>query len=119
MHLALDIGLAGFPLGVQGVEFQIQVMLSGLSGVDRTTKGLGFAIHAATSGACSFLPLLSRRPKNLGPFQFVPVMTRAIAVRLANVFSCQTYPSGTIVTVWRTPSNSRTRTVPDFRRRWS
>ena len=34
MGLALYIGLAGLPLGVQGVELQVQVMFGGFAGVD-------------------------------------------------------------------------------------
>ena len=59
-----------------------------------------------------------RKPKKRGPFQAVPVMARAIAERLKYVRSCQRKPSGTMVTVWRSPWYSRTRTVPAFRRRF-
>jgi hypothetical protein len=35
MRLALDIGLAGFPLGIERVEFEVEIMLGRLAGVDR------------------------------------------------------------------------------------
>jgi hypothetical protein len=34
MKLAFDIGLASLPLGMEGVKFQIQVMLGRFAGVD-------------------------------------------------------------------------------------
>src|SRR6202035_40699 len=41
MRLALDIGLAGFPLGIERVEFEIEVVLGRFAGVDRAALGLG------------------------------------------------------------------------------
>ena len=82
MHLAFDIGLAGLPLGVQGIELKVQIMFGGLAGVDGAAADL-HPVHAALScDWATFCPRPSRRPKNLGPFQFVPVMIRAMADRL-------------------------------------
>jgi hypothetical protein len=39
MRLAFDIGLAGFPLGIERVEFEIKIMLGRFAGVDRTALG--------------------------------------------------------------------------------
>ena len=44
MHLALDVGLAGLPLGVEGVELQVQVMFGGFAGVDGTAEDV-FALR--------------------------------------------------------------------------
>ena len=115
--LALDIGLAGLALGIQGVELEIEVMLGRLAGVDRTAKHLPFgSLHGcrrAGSGdlvpfrrepgsaagllvpAGSFLTSVdpfagTRRPKKRGPFQVVPVMARAMVERLGYVVSRQT-----------------------------
>src|ERR1700730_9064481 len=41
MRLALDIGLAGFPLGIERVEFEIEIMLGRFAGVDRAALGFG------------------------------------------------------------------------------
>src|ERR1700730_8385963 len=41
MRLALDIGLAGFPLGIERVEFEVEIMLGRFAGVDRAALGLG------------------------------------------------------------------------------
>src|SRR6266542_6078003 len=40
--LALDVGLAGLPLGVERVEFEIKIMLGRLASVDRAAKDLSF-----------------------------------------------------------------------------
>ena len=74
MGLALDVGLAGLPLGVEGVELEIEVMFGGLAGLDGTPQRLGLSrLHREAV----------RSPKNLGPFQAVPVMARAMVERLA------------------------------------
>src|SRR5205807_10493952 len=101
MGLTLYVSLTGLPLGVQGIELQVQVMLGRFTGVDGAAGQLGGGIHGRASPA--FLgPLSSRllpaacsraalapvpsgailRPKNRGPFQLVPVMVWAMAVRL-------------------------------------
>ena len=38
--LASDIGLAGFPLGVQRIELLFQAVLGGFTGVDGATETL-------------------------------------------------------------------------------
>ena len=40
MGLALDIGLAGLPLGIERVELKIEIMLGRFAGVDRTAEQL-------------------------------------------------------------------------------
>ena len=39
MRLALDIGLAGFALGIERVEFEVEIMLGRFAGVDRAALG--------------------------------------------------------------------------------
>jgi len=41
MRLALDIGLAGLALGIERVEFEIEIVLGRFAGVDRAALGLG------------------------------------------------------------------------------
>src|SRR5262249_54819452 len=109
MCLALDVGLTGLALGIERVEFEVEIMLGRLAGVDRAAKDLSFGrLHRCTfpgSGgplrprrherppsmpawvsACS--PSLSsrrltpaRNPKKRGPLQAVPVMARAMVER--------------------------------------
>src|SRR5216684_3241851 len=99
MGLALDVGLAGLALGVERVEFEVEIMLGRLAGVDRAAKDLSFGwLHRCTflgSGetlpprrrerpasamsawAPARSPLMSSRrlmPKKRGPLQAVPVM---------------------------------------------
>src|SRR5262245_13678475 len=40
MRLALDIGLAGFPLGIERIELEIEIMLARLAGIDRAALGI-------------------------------------------------------------------------------
>ena len=42
MGLALDVGLAGLPLGIERVELKVQVMFGGLAGIDCAAEGLLF-----------------------------------------------------------------------------
>ena len=119
-----DIGLAGFALGVEGVEGEIEIMLGGFAGVDGAALGLwDRRLHAAPphcfgrrssrtdpgSRRLSSVPrrsrssaarrvLAPRRPKKRGPFHFVPVILRAIADRLAKVCPCQQKPPGATMT---------------------
>ena len=60
LALAPDEGLAGFPLGIQGVEVLLEALLRRLAGVD---------------GAA---PAVGHRPKNLRPDQRAPVILRAM-----------------------------------------
>jgi Protein of unknown function (DUF2924) len=41
MPLALDIGLAGLALGIERIEFEIEIVLGRFAGVDRAALGLG------------------------------------------------------------------------------
>src|SRR6202023_3975674 len=125
MRLALDIGLAGFPLGIERVEFEIEVVFGRFAGVDRAALGLGNdRLHGLRSpsptrglcpapAGCDLAARMRRRllfgagdtlaasgkavdsaplrsPKKRGPFQLVPVMSRAMVERLAQVVSRQT-----------------------------
>ena len=95
MSLALDIGLAGFPLRIELVELEVEVMFSGFAGVDRTAlpfwrlrrhSALLLLRRGRLSVAASMLSdlsMLNLRPKNFGPFQLVPVIRRAMIERLA------------------------------------
>ena len=72
MGLALDVGLGGLALRVEGVEILLQPLLGRDPGVDGTAQTLDLPLHHETS----------RRPKKRGPFQRVPVMARATSDRL-------------------------------------
>src|SRR5262249_62249257 len=78
MRLAADIGLRGVILGIQRVEVLLESVLARHAGVDGAANRLGRRVlHDRTSDA-----ELSRRPKNLGPFQREPVMAKAALDRL-------------------------------------
>ncbi len=69
-----DVGLAGLPLGVQAVEALLQALLGAFPSVDRAAQLTGWAaLHG---------PSCMRSPKNRGPFQRIPVISRATADRL-------------------------------------
>ena len=78
VRLASDIGLRGIILGIQGIEVLFQPLVGGDAGIDRTSHRLDCL---GVQDRASFDDL-SRRPKNRGPFQRVPVMARAIFDRL-------------------------------------
>ena len=107
MCLALDIGLAGFALSVERIELEVKIVLGRFPGIHRAAEKLahwflGTWLHGATLGplartderrrlsrgaalagicSASVAPAL-RRPKNRGPFHFVPVISRAMKERL-------------------------------------
>ena len=89
MRLALDISLAGLALGIERVEFEIEIVLGRFARVDRAAlrfwkdwlhdrpvKRRGE--HGVPDGASP----IRRRPKKRGPFQFVPVIFWATVDRL-------------------------------------
>src|SRR4249919_3883171 len=99
--LTLDISFASLPLGVEGVEGEIEIMFGGFARVDRAAlsflrvrlhdarslrtfarrldeEGVGMA--RASSGVRS---ASLRRPKKRGPFQLALVIFLAITDRLA------------------------------------
>ena len=80
--LTLDIGLAGLPLGIEGVEFQVEIMLGGFARVDGAAEKLSWRVrhHRPASPRSAFRFI--RRPKKRRPFHDVPVMARATAERL-------------------------------------
>jgi hypothetical protein len=67
---------------MERVELQIQIVLGRFAGIDGAANDLGSAQAAASSEIPPFLPCPSLSPKNLGPFQLVPLMILAIADRL-------------------------------------
>ena len=78
MLLAPDIGLRGIVLGVEGVEVLFEPLVGGDPGVDRAANLFRSSrLHDRAS-----FDGLSRKPKNRGPFQRVPVMAWAIFDRL-------------------------------------
>src|ERR1700730_4461215 len=130
MRLALDVGLAGLALGIERIELEVEVMLGGFARVDRAPQHLPFrlghrctfcrarreetvarpaergasAVRGEVTLSTSRIPLrLGRTPKKRGPLQPVPVMARAMVVRLRYVLSPQRKPSATTVTVCRSP----------------
>src|SRR3984893_16004182 len=111
MRLALDIGLAGFALGVEGVEGEIEIMLGRFARVDRAALRLGndrfhaaplrcsargralidrdrgMGLVSAAAGAGSPAPAADassppRKSKKRGPFQPGPVILGAMGQRL-------------------------------------
>jgi hypothetical protein len=48
--LALDVGLAGLALGIEGVELEVEIMLGGFAGVDRAAENLSRGHHRRASG---------------------------------------------------------------------
>jgi hypothetical protein len=71
--LASDIGLRGIILGIERVKVLLKLLVGRDTGIDRAANC--FHAEPPFSG-------LSRRPKNLGPFQRVPVMANATCDRL-------------------------------------
>ena len=78
VYLAPNIGLRGIVLGVEGVEVLFEALVGGHPGVDCTAN---FFRSSRLHDRASF-DGLSRKPKNRGPFQRVPVMAWAIFERL-------------------------------------
>src|SRR5262249_45761024 len=70
MGLTPDIGLRRIMLGVERVEVLIEARLGRHAGIDGAADGSpsGRRHDLVSTG------ILSRRPKNRGPFQLVPVM---------------------------------------------
>ena len=78
MRLAADVGLRGIVLGIERVEVLVEPLIGRDAGIDRTSHDLD---RLSVQERASFDDL-SRRPKNRGPFQRVPVMANAIFDRL-------------------------------------
>src|SRR6476620_5676194 len=109
MGLAADIGFCRIALGVERVEVLLKPLICRDAGIYRTAGWLT-NLHVRTT-----LDGLSRRPKNLGPFQRVPVMAKATLDRLGYLLSFQAKPSASTMTRCSWPSHSRTSRVPTFR----
>src|SRR5229473_132308 len=94
MGLTPDIGLRGIMLGVQRVEVLLKPMLGRHAGVDGASNRFGSrGLHGRASDDG-----LSRRPKNLGPFQREPVIAKATLDRLGYVVPFQLKPSASTMT---------------------
>ena len=76
MGLAADIGFCRLMLGIEGVELLVEPVLGRDPGIDRAADPLGGLAVMPVS------PPRLRRPKKRGPDQRVPVMAKAISVRL-------------------------------------
>ena len=96
MGLASDIGLRGVILGVEGIKVLLQPLLSRDTGIDRAANRR-FGCHAMDP-----FDGLSRRPKNRGPFQRVPVIAKATAGS-----QHQGHPTGRLVRHCRTNADPR------------
>jgi len=70
--LGLDIRLTGLALGVERIELKLKTVLGRFPGIDGTPEQL---FRVTDHGAYS---LSARRPKNFGPFQRLPVISRAM-----------------------------------------
>ena len=78
MGLTADVSLRGVILGIQRVEVLLKPLVGRHAGVNGAADGLGRPLlRGRTSDAG-----LSRRPKNLGPFQREPVIAKATLDRL-------------------------------------
>ena len=104
--LASDILLAGFALGIQGVEVLIESRGGGLACVDRAALGfrarrrgrrLSSLCHARAS-VVWVAPGRRWSPKNVYPFQGVPLISRAICDRLVWRWPWYSKPSARTVT---------------------
>ena len=107
MGLALDVGLAGLALGVERVEVLLETVLGRDARIDRAAPGgrrrgracarstphgatsLSLSTPAIPSCAVDSIVAIARaialdpvRPKNLGPFQWPPVIAPATLERL-------------------------------------
>ena len=78
VRLAPDIGLRGIILCVEGVEVLIEPLVGRNACIDRTADQL------RRHGLHDDVPFdgLTRKPKNFGPFQRVPVIAKATFDRL-------------------------------------
>src|SRR5262245_3681217 len=78
MGLTADIGLRCIILGIERVEVLIEARFGRDPGIDGAADFSSGRRHDLASGET-----LSRRPKNRGPFQLVPVMAKATLDRLS------------------------------------
>ena len=78
MGLAADISLRSIVLGIQGIKVLLEPLVGRHAGIDRTTNRLR---RSGGHGEASF-DSLSRKPKNFGPLQRVPVIAKVTFDRL-------------------------------------
>src|SRR5690606_29747770 len=79
--LALNVRFTGLPLGMERVEVLLQTLLGGLARVDRAADALCACAAAVLPGSAhtSVDTRFGRvSPKNRGPDQRAPVISRAI-----------------------------------------
>src|SRR5690349_7315456 len=108
MGLASDVRLRSVILGIKRIEVLFKTLVSRHARVDRATNLLlciGFHDDAP-------LEAFSRSPKNLGPFQRVPVMAKATLVRLGYVSPLQAKPWARTAMRCISPFHSRANMVP-------
>ena len=77
--LARDIGLAGFPLRIEGVELHVEALFGALARVDGASA---LEDDGRLGGFPHSLPRWFLSPKKTQPFQRVPVIARATEERL-------------------------------------
>src|SRR4029079_7876048 len=104
MGRASDIGLGSIVLGVEGIEVLFQALVGGDPAVDGAAN---MFCSSSPHDAPALFDGLSRRPKNRGPFQRVPVMAWAIFDRLGQVLAFQAKPSAHTTSRSIPPSPSR------------
>ena len=139
VRLALDVGLARLPLGVEGVEVLFEPLVGRDPRIDRAAQaascqsdpswraspptrhsllavgGRSFPLfrRSAPSSAAAAFPC--RSPKKRWPFQLVPVIALAIWDRLPKVWPFQAKPSSSTMTRSSRPFHSRTSSAPAFK----
>ena len=79
MSLTSDIGLCRIILGIKRIEVLIEARLGRDPGID----GAAHLTSDRSRHDLASTTILSRRPKNRGPFQLVPVMAKATLDRLS------------------------------------
>src|ERR1700733_3438847 len=138
MRLALDVGLARLPLGVEGIEILLKPLLGRDARIDGAPQAAPdrLVLHGEASPADApfalqaLVPFLLfrrsvptsagvvfpwRSPKKRWPFQVVPVIALAIWDRLPKVWPFQAKPSSRIMTRSSLPFHSRTSSAPAFK----
>src|SRR3974390_3379375 len=96
VRLTLDVGLSRLPLRIKRIEVLFEPVLGGFAGIDGATKELSLvSCHGRVS---RIFPFILRMPKKSGPFQFVPVIARAMLERLQEVRPFHRKPSSATVT---------------------
>ena len=77
--LACHVSLTGLPLGIEGVELHVEPLLGGFARVDGAAEFADDRLCWQEPTVHCALPRWFLSPKNIQPFQRVPVMARATA----------------------------------------